>query len=74
MLHNDSAANILTFALKLGTGVLKGFKITRTAVMSVKAQKLLKRLPLKFQYETFGAIANFRNVFWTEGSPEVDRK
>ena len=52
-----------TFALNLGTGVPKGFKIARTAVMSVKAEKLLKRLPLKFKYETFGAITNFRNFF-----------
>ena len=42
--------------------------------MSMLAQELLDRLPLKFKNESFGAIKFFQNVFSTEISPEVNQK
>ena len=57
----------LTVALMLGKSVPKVSKMAITAEMNAIAQKKLKRLPVKFQDETFGAIKNFRIFFfgWT---------
>ena len=42
--------------------------------MSTIAQKKLKRLPLKFEDESFGAIKMFQKNFSTEISPERNVK
>ena len=46
--------------------------------MSTISQNLLKRLPLKFKNESFGAIKIFKNFFsggnLTGNEPKIDRK
>ena len=65
----------LTVALILGASVPKESKLAITAEMNVIAQKKPKRLPLKFQDETFGKIKIFRKFFlggrYTGSGPEM---
>ena len=50
----------------------------RTAEMSTIAQKLLKRLPLKFKNESFGAIKILEKYFFDGNfignEPKIDQK
>ena len=50
----------LTVALILGRSLPKGSSMAIKAEMNMIAQKELKRLPLKFQVETFNAILGRR--------------
>ena len=64
----------LTATERAGSRLPKSSKMLITAEMSTIAQKLLKRLPLKFKNESFGAIKIFRRKFhwkWTKNWPEL---
>ena len=65
---------ILTVTERAGSRLPKSSKMLITAEMSTIAQKWLKRLPLKFKDESFGAIKFFQKKFSAEISPEMNRK
>ena len=54
----------LTATERAGSGLPKSSKMHITAEMSTIAQKLLKRLPLKFENESFVAIKIFKKKFF----------
>ena len=53
----------LTVTVRAGRRLPKSSKMLITAEMSTIAQKWLKRLPLKFKDESFGAIQMFQKFF-----------
>ena len=63
----------LTVTVRAGSRLPKSSKMVITAEISKIAQTLLKRLYLKFENESFGAI-KFSEKNSAEISPEMNRK
>ena len=62
---------LLTATERAGSRLPKSSEMLITAGMSSIAQKWLKRLPLKFKNESFGAIKISKKNFSAEISPEM---
>ena len=64
----------LTVTVRAGSRLPKSSKMLITVEMSIIAQKWLKRLPLKFNDESSGAIKIFVGGNFTGNEPKNGRK
>ena len=64
----------LTVTVRAGKRLPKSSKMLITAEMSTIAQKWLRRLPLKFKDESFGAMKMSQNFFSAEISLGMNPK